>query len=576
MNNFSNQMTHGSVGLVKVRSVMALAIAGAIGMQFAYADDVKSNAVVADVSQNPVSSKPVVACDPYKDYSCLDSYLGTGFWERMTNYYSLEYGQAAAPADPKAPPSRRDDMTPAAQTAPPMPFTEWPYGGTQPLGASLPNATDSPLMVGLANTGFGKWMANNNIQTYGWIDVGANLSTNNVHGGNAPAAYDYNPNALDLNQIVEYFERVPDMVQKDHNDWGFRIAAIYGSDYRYTTSYGLGSYQLLDRNNANGWDLPMVYLDWYTPFLGNGLNIRVGRYISVPDIEAQLAPNNYMYSHSMTYTFDNYTNEGIIGSYQVNKNLILQLGVSIGTEASLPHLWDTAHNVNPNALYPGNSFSTDPGARPAGTYCLRYNSDDGKTDFNACGNGLDSGEWGYNNLNWEGFTFYHTFNEHWHISAELYQEHQNKVPNLNNAYVQTNIVAPGAGTPFSPNVMPYNAPNMAYCSHNTTTTNAGNLTCTSTSTGFTAYLNYSPNALDNFSIRPEIYKDPTGQRTGVPTTYHNLAFGWQHWFSPQIEIRPEIAYYHAGLAAFNGNSSSGIAPNKTSETILSGDIIYHW
>jgi hypothetical protein len=539
------------------RRLMALAVLGTLGAPFAHAAD-------------------AAGCDPYKDYACLDSKLGTGVWERMSNYYSLEYGQAAAPADPKAPPSRRDDVAPGAQTTPPMPFTEWPYGGTPPLGASLPNATDSPLMVGLANTALGKWMADNNIQTYGWIDVGANLSTNNVHGGNAPAAYDYNPNAFDLNQIVQYFERVPDMVQKDHNDWGFRISAIYGSDYRYTTSYGLGSYQLLGKNRANGWDMPMLYVDWYTPFVGKGLNIRVGRYISVPDIEAQLAPNNYMYSHSMTYTFDNYTNEGVVASYQLDKNIILQAGVTIGTEATFQHAYQTIPNNNPNTLYPGTTFKRDPGARPAGTLCGRYNSDDGKTDVNVCANGINNGEWGYNNLQWYGVTFYHQFDDHWHISAELYQEHQKNVPNLNNAYVLTNIVGPGSGTPFSPDVMPYNAPSMAFCSGNTTATNGVPLSCKATATGFVTYLNYSPNALDNFSIRPEIFRDPQGQRTGTPTTFHNIAFGWQHWLSPQIELRPELAYYHAGMAAFNGNSNYGIAANKTSETILSGDIIYHW
>jgi len=534
---------------------MVLVLASVAGMPLARAGDA-----------TPVAT----ACDPYKDYSCLDSYLGSGFWERISNYYTLEHGHDGPPVDPKAPPSRRDDQTPAAQTTPPMPFTEWPYGGTSPLGASGPGATDSPLMVGLANTGFGKWMADNNIQTYGWIDVGANLSTSKVHGGNAPAAYDYNPNAFDLNQIVEYFERVPDMVQKDHNDWGFRLSAIYGSDYRYTTSYGLGSYQLLNKNWANGWDLPMLYADWYTPFVGNGLNIRIGRYISVPDIEAQLAPNNYMYSHSMTYTLDNYTNEGIIASFQANKNWILQAGVEIGTEATFNHAWQTTTNSNPNLLYPDSTFKVDPGARPAGTLCARYNSDDGKTNFNACANGINSGEWGYNNLQWNGFTAYHAFDEHWHISFELYQEHQNNVPNLNNNYVQTKIIAAGAGTPFSSNIMPFNAPGMASCG------NTASLTCTATATGSTFYLNYSPNPLDNFSIRPEIYKDSQGQRTGTATTYHNFALGWQHFFSPQIEIRPEIAYYHSGIAAFNGNSNYGIAADKRSETILSGDIIYHW
>lgn len=31
--------------------------------------------------------------------------------------------------------------------------------------------------------------------------------------------------------------------------------------------------------------------------VAQGLVLRLGRYISVPDIEAQLAPNSYMYSH---------------------------------------------------------------------------------------------------------------------------------------------------------------------------------------------------------------------------------------------------------------------------------------
>jgi len=39
--------------------------------------------------------------------------------------------------------------------------------------------------------------------------------------------------------------------------------------------------------------------------------VRIGRYISLPDIEAQLAPNNYTYSHSLLYTFDCYTQTGV-------------------------------------------------------------------------------------------------------------------------------------------------------------------------------------------------------------------------------------------------------------------------
>ena len=182
-------------------------------------------------------------------------------------------------------------------------------------------------MVAMGNTSAGQWMNDNHIQIYGWINAGGNLSTNTVRGGNAPAAYDYNPNTVQLDQAVVYFERLPDTVQKDHIDWGFRLAPIYGENYRYTTAYGLWSYQLLNQNKNYGYDLPMAYGEVFIPQLAEGLLIRFGRFISIPDIEAQLAPNNYMYTHSMTYTFDNYTNTGIQTTLAVTKNWILQLGL---------------------------------------------------------------------------------------------------------------------------------------------------------------------------------------------------------------------------------------------------------
>src|SRR6201996_2180987 len=100
------------------------------------------------------------AVDPYKNYACLDTYLGTTFLERFFNYYRLEWGHDAAPADPKAPPSRRPESeVPATpETIPPYPFTEWPYGGTTSLGVTRASSVDSPLMTALSNTSAGSWM----------------------------------------------------------------------------------------------------------------------------------------------------------------------------------------------------------------------------------------------------------------------------------------------------------------------------------------------------------------------------------------------------------------------------------
>jgi hypothetical protein len=525
-------------------------------------------AVAGDATAKPAAP----ACDPYKDYSCFDDSLGKGFWERLTNYYAVEWGQSGPPADPKAPPGRIESWPPTPETTPPMPFTEWPYGGSTLLGVNRPAAVDSPLMVALGNTGIGSALAASNIQVYGWIDVGGNLSTSTTpQGGNAPAAYDYRPGTLQLDQLVLYAERTPDTVQTDHNDWGFRFSVLYGENYRYTTAYGLLSDQLLTHNNENGIDFPMLYGEYYILKVADGLMIRVGRYISLPDIEAQLAPNNYMYTHSMTYSFDNYTNTGIQTTLALTQQLFLQVGLSAGTESTLGHLNQRIPNPYPNQLYPDSTFKKDPGAMPSGTLCLRYNTKTGNDDVNLCANGINKGTWGYNNLQWYGLTYYHKWSDKWHVSFESYYEHQNDVPNATNPVVQ-NINANG-GTPFTAPAarILFNAPDEALCSSSTV------LTCTAKAYGTVAYFNYSPDPLNNFSIRPEFYWDPQGQRTGAATRYITFSLGWQHWWSPQLEARPEIAYYRSLNAnAFNGNANAGIAPDSAHQIVVSGDVIFHF
>jgi hypothetical protein len=515
----------------------------------------------------PAGCKTVV--DPYKNYECLDAWLGNDFFTRLVNYYRLEWGHDAAPADPNAPPGRRAYWPATPESTPPYPFTEWPYGGTTNLGVTRPSSVDSPLMAALGNTQAGSWMNDNHIQVYGWVDGGGNLSNNTVRGGNAPAAYDYNPNTVQLDQAVVYIERLPDTVQNDHVDWGFRIAPIYGENYRYTTAYGLFSSQLLNQNANNGFDIPMAYGEVFIPQVMDGLMLRFGRYISIPDIEAQLAPNNYMYTHSMTYTFDNYTNTGLDVTLAATKNWIFQASITVGTESLPWHVGATIANPFPNALFSGTTMLKDPGAQPSGSLGVRYTTDSGNDDINIVANGINNGTWGYNNLQWYGLTYYHKWNDQWHISFEVYDEHQNNVANLNNPAAVAAIA--NGGTPFSPQYMPFNAPGGAFCS------SAAVISCTAEVRAAVTYLNYKVSPLDNISYRLEYFDDMEGQRTGVKTAYVETGIGWQHWFSPQIEIRPEVSFYKSLDAnAFNGNSNLGIAPNKSTALIGSADIIIHF
>jgi hypothetical protein len=295
----------------------------------------------------------------------------------------------------------------------------------------------------------------------------------------------------------------------------------------------------------------------------------VGRFISLPDIEAQLAPNNYMYSHSLTYTFDNYTNTGVQFTLAATKNIFVQFGVSAGSDTSIGNTGESVVNPFPNVLYPGKTFLKDPGAKPSYTGCLRLQSNSANDNIYVCADAINNGVWGYNNLQWLGVTYYHKFNDQWHVALESYNLYEKNVPNISNPIVQT--IAANGGAPFSTPTFARNGPSMAQCH------DISSLKCTATAQSALMYLNYSPDHLNNVSFRAEYYDDMQGQRTGVKTRYAEVGLGWQHWLSPQIELRPEVTYYSSlDAPAFNGNAQRGIAPDKTYELVAAGDIIAHF
>ncbi len=177
-------------------------------------------------------------------------------------------------------PSASTDPTPAYRgypapvTNPPFPFTIWPMGGTVNIG--YPGATQYPLTTALQTGPHGDWWKKANIQIYGWADLGMDISTS--HNGpypNAPAAYPQLADSFILDQLTLYIERVPDTVQTDHFDWGFRFTNLYGFDYRFTTARGYFSQQLLNNPQPNGtignkygYDPVMAYVDLYFPHVG--------------------------------------------------------------------------------------------------------------------------------------------------------------------------------------------------------------------------------------------------------------------------------------------------------------------
>jgi hypothetical protein len=451
---------------------------------------------------------------------CTQGSENTSLWKRLgDSYRSHLFPQDAPAADATA--ADADAGTPGVRKGlpdPPVSNPPWPYsvyneGGTPIIGYE--NMYYNALMDAIYCGPNGKAWKDSRFTIYGWIEPGANISTSTSHfnkqtgtGGNYPAAYSYEPNTIQLDQAALYFERTPDEVQTTHNDWGFRIALLYGTDYKYTFSNDILSYQYTEQKRLYGFDPVMYYLDFYFPSIFQGENLRVGRYISIPDIEAQLAPNNITYSHSLLYTVDPYTQNGLVSTTMLSKNWRLQLEVSTGNDIS--------------------PFSK--GLRqftPAA--CVIYTTDSGRDAIYPCMNGLNDQKFGWNNIQHAVITWYHKIDEHWHTDTETWYMWQKDTPNALNPQGAAILAADFPAPEYS-----IGAPSGAQCSHPTA------LYCTSHEFAIVNYINYMHDAHNVWTWRSDFMADSDGQRTGFKGDFLEFDLSYTHWVGDALELRPEL------------------------------------
>jgi hypothetical protein len=472
-------------------------------------------------ANSPESTVEVVAGQSAEVDPTLGELPKAGFIRRFIKAYADDWKPSS---DSGTAPKFRG--YPAPVTNPPFPFTVWPYGGSVTIGQPWTQA--GPLMTAIWGGSNGDWWKKSGIQIYGWLNAGANVSTSKQPGySNFPEAYAERGNSIELDQEVLYIERQPDTVQTDHIDWGFRISGLYGLDYRFTTATGWFDNQLLGKNQENGFDMPMAYFDLYIPQVAQGMDIRAGRYISLPDIEAQLAPNNYTYSHSLLYTFDCYTQTGINTTTKLSDHWLLQLGVSAGCETAP---W----NVKNRKL--------------TGNLCLGYTWRTGLDNVYVCDNTLNDGRYAYNNLTAYYTTWYHKFSADgkWHASSESWYQYEAHTPNVNNP----------AGV-----ALEETDANGAVCNH------AYEVTCYAPEWAIVNYLEYQASKHNYISIRNEYFDDMRGQRTGFRTPYTEHLLGWGHWVGSTVLFRPELRFEHAYDASPYDNGT------RRSQLTLASDVI---
>jgi hypothetical protein len=381
-------------------------------------------------------------------------------------------------------------------TSPPFPGGDWL--GSPLVGEPAPN-TDGAFMHLLSGTSFGQALKAARISIYGWVDPSVNFSTSKFT--NLPLSYDIVPNRVELDQVMLLVERQPNTVQTQSVDWGFRLEGLYGMDYRFTTAKGYLSDQLLGRNELYGFDPIEMFFLIYVPNAAQGLEFKIGRFISPPDIEAQLAPDNYLFTHSIMFTFDPYTFTGVQATLRLSPYVQLEAAVDAGNDQAP---WAPSASLNGNIM-------------------LRWASTDGNNSLwgglNSIGNGNFNNQ--HDQLQQAVATWGHRFNNRWHMMTEGYYMWQ------------------------------FNAALGGSCVDGPSEPYAGGGGCGPTihgksySVGLVNYLQYLVDPQSYVSFRTDYFNDPQGQRSGFATAYTSHTIGYIRNVTNWITIRPEIRYERA-------------------------------
>ncbi|HKS31906.1 MAG TPA: outer membrane beta-barrel protein [Chthoniobacterales bacterium] len=444
------------------------------------------------------------------------------FLKRLDEAFLEQLGTPAyIPPDPNAPNTRR--IPPAPFDSPPFPAGDWQIGGT-PIIGDPGELAPYPLMQAIYDGPDGDACKKTKFQIYGWVNFSGNISTSDAGGptqnGNFPLVYDIRPNRMELNQFVLYLERLPDTNQMNHIDWGFRISMLYGLDYRFTIARGLFSDQLLKHNSYTGFDMPMVYFDFYIPYVAQGMNFRIGRFISVPDIEAQLAPNNLFATHSLLYGFDPFTQTGIVATVKLNDQWTIQAGITNGNDVAL--------------------WQDDPGNQPTGMIMIQYTTPSQRDSFYFGDNAFNNAEFGYNNLQQIVGTWTHKFNDKIFTQTEAWY-----------MYMEDAVSHPTDRVPFQSGSFPVRN---GYASE-------------------WAVLNYTTFRLARntfLTVRNEYFDDRVGARTGFATPYSEHAIGITWWPNRIMTIRPELRFDHSyDVPAYNNGRDKNQFAFVT-------DVIFHF
>ena len=189
-------------------------------------------------------------------------------------------------------------------------------------------------MKSLQGTWLGAVLKENRIEVSGWTDLSYTASSDRF--SNLPLGFNYKANDFLLQQNWLRIDRPVDTTSTTDASFGFRFDTILpGSDYRFTLARGLFSDQLTadhGQPNLYGIDPIQFYGEAYYPTIGQGMDVKVGRFFALYGVETNDAVSNALFSHAYTFVYDPFTHTGVVTTTKLSDAWTVQAGLVLGSD----------------------------------------------------------------------------------------------------------------------------------------------------------------------------------------------------------------------------------------------------
>jgi len=201
---------------------------------------------------------------------------------------------------------------------------------TSPRYLADTGPADSSLMGIADKVGVGKALNDYGLTIGGYIEASYTFNFRDV-SINEGRVFDFENEDPTLNQVVLYIDKAIDFKKKEFQIGG-HAEMMYGSDARIIHANGIMDVPNLSSGPNNQFDPTQFYLDFFLP-VGNGLNIRAGKFVTLLGQEVINPTGNALYSHSYLFGFAiPFTQLGAYGTYAINDSLTVDFGFSRGWE----------------------------------------------------------------------------------------------------------------------------------------------------------------------------------------------------------------------------------------------------